>query len=97
MKEMTNRLSVDLVLILWDVSILGRVLVKELLPLLLVTLNLVNDVLKEARWLVVELVFGKGHNVKPHLLVHPVELLVSVIDTGARFEEHVDITLVELT
>ena len=95
MEEVTNGLGIHLVLVLGNGHVLGRVLIQVLLPLLLVALNLVNDILIEARWLVVEFVLRQGDNVEPHLLVHPVELLIPVVDTRAGLEKHVHIALVK--
>ena len=82
MEEVTNvSFSINLVLVLRNGGILGRVLIEELSPLFLVALNLVNDVLEEAGGLIVELMLGQGQDVEPHLLVHPRELLVTIIDT----------------
>lgn len=56
MEEGANGLlSVDLVLVLGNDRVFWRVFVEESLPLLLVALDLVNDVLEEARWLIVKL------------------------------------------
>mmetsp|Transcript_6335 Transcript_6335/g.7524 ORF Transcript_6335/g.7524 Transcript_6335/m.7524 type:complete len:205 (+) Transcript_6335:1874-2488(+) len=94
-EEVADGFGVHLVLVLGDGHVLGGVLVQVLLPLLLVALNLVNDVLEEAGGLIVEFVFRQGHDVEPHLLVHPVELLVPVVDTRAGLQQHVDVALVE--
>jgi hypothetical protein len=34
---------------------------------------------------------GQGNNVVPGLLVEPVELLISIIDSSTSLEEHADI------
>ena len=50
MEEVTNvSFGIDLVLILWNGGVLRRVLIKELSPLFFITLNLINNVLEEAR------------------------------------------------
>ena len=80
MEEVTNvSFGIDLVLILRNGGVLRRVLIKELSPLFFITLNLINNVLEEARELVVELMLREGQNIEPHLLIHPGELLVTVI------------------
>lgn len=81
---MADRFSIDLILILWNDAVLGRVLVEELSEFSLLARDLVNEGVEEALALtfVVEAVLGEGYNVEPDLLVHPRELLVAVIDTG---------------
>ena len=80
---MADGLGVNLVLVLRDGCVLGRVLVQELLELLLEASDFVDQGVEEALALafVVEAMLGEGNDVEPHLLIHPRELLVAVVDT----------------
>jgi hypothetical protein len=83
--------SLDLVLEVGDDCVFGLVFVKELLPFLLEASNTLRQLLVEEGVVVAELVLGKSNNVEPYLLVHPVVLLVTVIDTGTSLEEDTDV------
>jgi hypothetical protein len=96
MEEGSDAFGGDLIFVVDNGQVLGRVVHVPGLPLLLALAHLVRQVTEEWLMVVVELVFRECQHVKPGLLVHPVEFLVSVIDTGSCLEEQVDIGNVEL-
>jgi len=69
---------------------------KESSPLLVVSHELVWEVLEEGLMVVAKLVFGEGDHVEPCLLVHPVDSPVSVVHTCSGFEEDSNIGAGEL-
>jgi hypothetical protein len=95
-EEVTDVLvSSNLILKVWDNGVLWLVLIKELAPVLLKTSNTLWQLLVEEGVVVTELVLGKGNNVEPDLLVHPVVLLVTVINTRTGLQEHTHISISE--
>lgn len=92
-QEVTNVLvSLDLVFKVWNDGVLWLILVKELAPFLFKTSNTLWQFLVEEGVIVSELMFGESDDVEPHLLIHPVVFLVTVIDTGTSFKEDTNIS-----
>ena len=68
-----------------------------MLPNLFISLDLVWEVFEEAVYLISKSMPRKCQYVEPNLLLHPVELLVSIVDTSSSFKEHASITSVQST
>lgn len=82
MDEVANVLiSIDLLLVVRDWSVLWFVLVDPSSPSLLVSLDSIRQLLEEESVFVGELMLGQGFQVEPGLLIHPVEGFVSIVDT----------------
>jgi hypothetical protein len=77
----------DLLLVVWDWSLLWLVLINPLSPDLIVSSDSVWELLEEEGVVISELVLGQGFKVEPSLLLHPLEWLASVIDTTTGFKE----------
>jgi len=92
-EEHTNVLvSNDLVVVVGNNCILGLIFVKEFLPVFLKASDSLRKLLEEEVVLVAKLVFGESDYVEPDLLVHPVVLLVTVINTRTGLEEDANIS-----
>lgn len=91
---MTNILiGSNLLSIVWHNSILWLVFINPFLPDLLASVDFIGDLLEEECVLVGKLVLGKGLQVQPLLLLHPVEWFGSVIDTTTGFEKETNIAI----
>jgi len=98
MDEATDVLvSSDLLLVVGDPLVLWVVELDPLSPFGVVPLDSVWELLEELQVLSVEAVLGQGLEVEPGLVLHPVEELVSVVDTSTSFEEHADVAWLQLT
>jgi len=92
MDKVTNVLvGTDLLLVVWDWSVLWLVLIDPLSPDLVISGDSVWKLLEEEGVVVVELVLRQRLQVQPSLLFHPVEWLAPVIDTGTGLQEKTDI------
>ena len=92
LEEISNGLIEDLLLVVGDVALFRRVFVKEFLPGVTVLLNLLNDVSESGLEVSIELVFGQGEHVKVHLVVHPANLLVTVVNTRTSLQHQVHVS-----
>jgi hypothetical protein len=90
MKEVTNRFVFHLLVIisLRSFLIFWFCYSQELSPLLIVSNELVREVFEEGLMVISKLVLRKSDDVEPCLLIHPIDLLVAVINTGSSLEEH---------
>ena len=93
MHEMANILiSANLLLVVWNRGGFRLILIDPFSPGLLASLNPIGKFFEERLMVIGEFMPRQSFQVQPGLLIHPIEYLISIVNTTACFQEHADIS-----
>lgn len=97
MNEVTNVLiSLNLFMIIRNINTFWFVLINPFSPNLFISLNSIWEFFEEESMLISKLMLWQSFKIKPSFLVHPVEWLVSIIDTSTWLKEYINVSVGKL-